>query len=418
LTQWTPRDGYFATLLAALFGRATFRSDGRQDTGGASGMAAGQIVSADAALKLSAVFACIRLRAQAVGAMPIRIWNINRDGTRTRNTDHWLNTLFRQPNQYQTRNEFFETVMINFDLHGNFYGLKTERANREVTSIVPIMAHQVEVHAKDDLTTERNYIVTRGVKKDDVSQRRMWHVPLMPSTGLVGLSPLQYAARTMGIGIAAEDRVATLAANGFKPTGVLMIDKVLKPEQRTQIRGQFDDLQEGKGDPLKVLEAGMKYQQISMNPKDVQLLETRKFSIEDIARFFDVPSVLINDTSATTVWGSGISEIKEGFYTLALQPVLEKLEASITRWLLLPSERDKIEVEFDFSRFLRGNESTRTSTLVAAISGLLLTIDEARAKEGLPPLPDDKGAVMYAQSQMIPIGSETEDDDEPQPTED
>jgi hypothetical protein len=89
--------------------------------------------------------------------------------------------------------------------------------------------------------------------------------------------------------------------------------------------------------------------------------------------------------------------------------------------LLSPVERDKIEVEFDFSRFLRGNESTRTSTLVAAISGMLLTIDEARAKEGLPPLPNGLGAVMYAQNQNVPIGSaapETENDDEPQPTED
>jgi HK97 family phage portal protein len=361
------------------------------------------------------------VRAQAVGAMPVKVWNINSDGTRTLNTDHWLNKLFAQPNQYQTRNEFFETVMINFDLHGNFYGLKTARANGQLTSILPIMAHQVEVHASSDLASERNYIVTRGVIKENFSQKSIWHVPLMPSNGLVGLSPLQAAARTMGIGIAAEDRVETLARNGFKPTGVLMIDKVLKPDQRAQIRGQFDDLQEGKGDPLKVLEAGMKYQAISMNPKDVQLLETRKFSVEDIARFFDVPSVLINDTSATTVWGSGISEIKEGFYTLALQPVLEKLEASIKRWLLSPVERDKMDVEFDFSRFLRGSESTRTSTLVAAISGLLHTIDEARAKEGLPPLPDGKGAVMYAQSQMIPIGSaapETENDDEAQPTED
>src|SRR3546814_15272532 len=91
--------------------------------------------------------------------------------------------------------------MINFDLHGNFYGLKTMRGNGSVTSILPIMAHQVEVHAKDDLVSDRSYIVTRGVKKDNVPQDRMWHVPLMPSNGLVGLSPLQCAARTMGIAI-------------------------------------------------------------------------------------------------------------------------------------------------------------------------------------------------------------------------
>src|SRR3546814_12010231 len=90
------------------------------------------------------------------------------------NTDHWLNALFNQPNQYQTRNEFFETVMINFDLHGNFYGLKTMRGNGSVTSILPIMAHQVEVHAQDDLVSDSSYIVTRGVKNDNVPHDRMW----------------------------------------------------------------------------------------------------------------------------------------------------------------------------------------------------------------------------------------------------
>src|SRR3546814_3939077 len=95
----------------------------------------------------------------------------------------------------------------------------------------------------------------------------MWHVPLMPSNGLVGLSPLQCAARTMGIGIAAEDRVETLARNGFKAGGVLTTAGLLSPEQRTALRQNFADLQAGEGDPLKVLEADMKFQQISMNPR-------------------------------------------------------------------------------------------------------------------------------------------------------
>jgi len=399
---WKPTDGYFGTLLAALIGQATRRVEGAQNSGGASGIGAGHHVTADAALKLSAVWACIKLVSEAVGAMPVRVWTIKPDGTREINKTHWASKLLNQsPNRYQTRNEFFETVVINLMMAGNSYCTYTRNTAGRVISLMPMMATQTEV--KWTKGNPRSYIFTDGRNVVALPQDRVWHAMLMPSNAIVGLSPLQYGARTMGIAISAEDRVSTLAANGFKPTGVLMLDKTLKPEQRTQIREQFFDLQEGQGDPLKVLEAGMTYQQISMAPKDVQLLETRRFSTEDICRFHGVPSILVNDTSASTVWGSGISEIKEGFYTLTIQPLLERLESSLEKWLLASDEHGNIEFEFDFSRFLRGNEKQRTETQASAVSGNLLTINEARALEGRAPVPN--GDVMYAQMQMIPIGS-------------
>lgn len=414
---WKPSDGYFGNLLAALLGQAIRRVDGQQDAGGGAGLGAGQLVSADAALKLSAVWACIRIVAEAIGAMRIQVWRRLGDGTRERADDHRIAELFRNPNRYQTRNEFLETLVINLMLAGNAYCHATRRANGEVINLMPMMATQTEVQWSAG--RDRRYLFTNGTDVAAFAQSSVWHLMLMPSNGIVGLSPLQYGARTMGIQIAAEDRVSTLAANGFKPTGVLMIDKSLKPEQREQVRGQFQDLAEGKGDPLKVLEAGMKYQAITMSPKDVQLLETRRFGVEEICRFYGVPSVLVNDTSATTVWGSGIGEIKEGFYALTLRPLLEKIETSIEKWLLPPSEKGTIEIEFDFSSLLRGNAKTRTETQAAAVAGNLMTINEARAEEGRPPVPN--GDVMYAQSQMIPIGSsapEVNDDDETQPPED
>lgn len=403
-----PVNGYFGTLLAALLGNATRRVEGQQNSGGGGGFGAGQHITADAALKLSAVWACVRLISEAVGAMPIKVWTVNDDGTKTENKDHWIYSLLNfSPNRYQTRNEFFETFTASLMLHGNAYVRHVKKTrSEEIISLMPMMPAQTEV----TLTAlgDRIYKFTDGKDVAVFAQDRVWHVPLMPTNTIVGLSPLQYGARSMGIAIASENRVQTLAANGFKPTGVLMIDKILKPEQREQIRNEFKNLQEGQGDPLKVLEAGLTYQQVSITPKDAQLLESRKFNVEDIGRIYGVPSVLINDTSASTVWGTGIGEIKEGFYTLTLQPLLEKIESSIVKWLIPPQERRKIEIEFEFSKFLRGNDQARTERLKTAISGNILTINEARATEGLAPVPN--GDVMYAQSQMIPIGSQASPD--------
>lgn len=410
VSVWTPQDGYFSTLLAALLGNATRRDIGKQQTGGSTySGGSGKAVNAETALKLSAVWACVRLLSESVGAMPINVWRIDRDGKRMLDTNHWLHSLLNNlPNRYQTRNEFFETITANLFLSGNAFVRKDIKpGNGQVTQLIPLSASQTEV----ELTAngDRIYKYSRGGNLQTLSQGEVWHMPLMPTNGVVGLSPLQYGARTMGIAMAAEDRVAKLASNGFKPTGVLMIDQLLKPGQRDAIREEFSDLMEGEGDPLRVLEAGMTFQSISMPPKDVQLLETRKFSIEDIARIYGVPSILINDTAASSTWGSGISEIKEGFYTLTLQPLLERIEASIKRWVLPTGERDRFEIEFDFTKFLRGNEAARVSTATSAISGNLLTIDEARERfDGLAPLPEGRGSVMYNQSQMIPLGSASE----------
>lgn len=418
---WKPSDGYFGTLLTALLGGgATRREQGKQNSGGGGGVGAGRAISADVALRVTAVWACIRLAAEAAGAMPIRMYENLPDGTRKEVTDHWLVKLLRKPNRYQTRNEFIETVIINLLVAGNSYvgkKFKNEGAAKgEITSLLSMSASQTEV----TLVSNGDKVFTTTTGKDAVVLRpdAVWHAMLMPSNSIVGLSPIQYGARSIGIADAADSRVSVLAANGFKPTGVLMFDKFLKADQREQIRKQFDDLQTGEGDPLKVLEAGMKYQQISLSPKDAQLIETRRFSVEDIGRLFGTPSVMINDTSASTVWGTGIGEIKQGYYTLTLQPMLLRLAASMERWLLEPGDRVKYSLEFDFAQFLRGDAKTQVETLTKAISGKLMTIDEARAVRGDPPLAGGKGAVMYDQSQMIPLGGEGATNDDPTDTED
>jgi HK97 family phage portal protein len=140
--------------------------------------------------------------------------------------------------------------------------------------------------------------------------------------------------------ITGEEWSSNVVGNGGKPTGVLMYDKILTKEQREQLRDRFRDLREGPTDALMTLEAGMKYEQISLSPQDVQLLEARRFQIEDIARFFGVPSVMINDTAGGTVWGSGIQQIIEGWYKLALRTELERIEASIVSNLLAVGERE------------------------------------------------------------------------------
>ena len=388
---------WYSPLLFG-FGIAGRREFGLQQANAGSYSVSNQTVNEDTALRLSAVWACVRLISETIGGLPINCYKIEPDGTKILDDEHPLAVLFsNKPNRYQNRVEFFETMAMQLALHGNAYAHITRRGGR-IISLLPLMAEQMEVSLMTDGSVAYKY--TDGKDVAAYASESIWHIKLM-SNGIVGLSPLAYARNSIGTGIAAESRISTLASNGFKPTGVLTIDKLLKPEQREAIRGQFADLQQGSGDPLRVLEAGMTYQQVSMNPKDVQLLETRRFQIEDIARFFGVPSVLINDTSSSTTWGSGIEQIVQGFYKLGLRPYLERFEASIQNSLLSLDDRRNFEFEFDFGALLRGDEKTRYSTYKEAVLNGLKTINECRQSEGLAPV--EGGEVPYMQSQMVPI---------------
>ena len=148
----------------------------------------------------------------------------------------------------------------------------------------------------------------------------------------------------------------------------------------------------------------MKYQPISMTPQDIELMQSRRYQIEDIARFFGVPSVLINDTNASTVWGSGVEQIVQGFYKLSLRPYLSRLESSMESWLLSPSERasGNVKVRFDFDEFLQQSQADRVKMYKEAVTGGFMTPNEARRLEGWSDI--DGGNEGYMQQQMIPLG--------------
>jgi HK97 family phage portal protein len=355
-------------------------------------------VSFDTAMQLSAVWACARLITETVASLPVVFSRVSPEGLRAPDNTSDIAQLFAgKVNPYQTRQEFMETFVLNLVMHGNAYAVKVKSGNH-VVSLVPLMSAQIETRLLRDGRIVHYYYHDEGVTAYDADS--VWHVKLF-GNGIVGLSPLGYARNTMGVALAGENRVSQIFSNGGKPSGVLMIDKVLNKEQRDQIRREFNTLREGNEDRLMVLEAAMKYEQISMTPEDIQLLESRRFQIEDIARFFGVPSVLINDTVSSTTWGSGIHEIVQGFYKLNIRPYLERIESSIIQNLMAPGSRRAAHVEFDFDALLRADMGARYEGWQKGINAGMITPNEARAAENLPPV--EGGDTLLVNGTMIPI---------------
>lgn len=366
-----------------------------------------QEVDIDRALQVSSVFACVRLISETVSTLNPKVYRVNPNGSKEYLPEHPLNRILcGRANSFQTGQEFLELMTVQLCLQGNAYALKQRNSVGDLVGLVPLMPSQMEVTLLDNKRLRYQYTV--GGKVSEYSQNDIWHVKLM-GNGAIGLSPLQYARTTFGIGIAAEKTVAKLFANGAKPSGILMVDQILKPEQRQMIREKFQGISSGSDSNLFVLEANMKYQQISMTPEDIELLSSRKFQVEDIARFFGVPSVLINDLSATSVWGSGIHEIVQGWYKLGLRPYLVRLATSGKISLLGRDEQDDHEIMFDLDPLLQVGRRDRYQGHREGITAGFLTVNEARRMEGL----EDKegGDDLRIQAQMVNLdnpGGESE----------
>lgn len=389
---------FWQNIWTWLGGSGTARNAGDQISGPMGYAAPSPVeVNEDSAMQLSAVWACVRLLSETVASLPVNVYRKTATG-RELAPDHWLSLLMaRKPNRYQTKVEFFETLMLNLALHGNAYA-KITKVGGKIRSLLPLMASQIETKLLADGSVVHLYHADGNV--DVLSAESVWHVKLY-GNGIVGKSPLAFGRNMFGIAQAAEQSVGKIYANGGKPSGVLSFDRLLTPAQRASVRENFATLTTGTDDRLLVIEQGMKFDAVSMSPQDIELLASRKHQIDEIARWFGVPSILINQNEGSTTLGSSTAEIISGFYKLNLRPYLERIEASVKTWLFTPEEANQYEFEFDFEGLLRSDLKSRLEGYRTAVAGTILTPNEVRRIEGWPRV--DGGDVLLSQVNMTPI---------------
>ncbi|WP_297924194.1 phage portal protein [uncultured Agitococcus sp.] len=387
------------TSITSWFGLAPAEPKrGRQYASTVAGATA-KPVTFDTAMTVSAVFACIRLLAETVSSLPLNMYKLDSEGNRTLDSQHDLIKLLKyRPNRRQTRIEFFEQLMLNLVSSGNAYVLRGMMGKRLVSlQVLNSGSVEPELLANGDLIY--HWQQQDGTRKK-LTEAEVWHVRLF-GNGLVGLSPLSHAKKAIGVALAGDDKITHLMSNGAKPTGTLLAQNWPTKEQRDALRTEMNGLINGDQTELAVLGGGMKFEAMSLTPEDLELLATRRFSLEEIARIFGVPSVLINDTSASTVWGSGIDSIINGFYKFDLRPYLEKLEISMVVNLLPRTEWESYELEFDADAILRANLKDRVEATSKQVLSGYMTPNEARKSEGRQPKPN--GDQLLVPSNMTTI---------------
>ena len=189
---------------------------------------AGRRVSPALALKLTAVFGCVRVLAESVGMLPCFLYQSTDNGRIKAPKEKLYSLLYVAPNEYMTPQEFWEYLIGCLCLRGNFYAYKV-KVFGEVVELLPLLPDSV--HPKLNEKWEPVYQVTfPDGSCETLSQNEIWHVRTFTTDSLVGLSPISYARQAIGLGLATEEHGARLFNNGAVPRGVLQTDDSLTEE--------------------------------------------------------------------------------------------------------------------------------------------------------------------------------------------
>ena len=389
--QLTPKYGW-------VFGRST----------------SGKTVNEKTALSVSAVYACVRVLSESLASLPLDLFKYLPNRGSEKDREHPLyRVLHDEPNPEMTSFTFRETEMSHLLTWGNAYSQIIRNYGGQVIGLYPLMPDRMEVHRDD--TTGAIYYVYR-VRKDDVVEGLkagdpvrlesddVLHIPGLGFDGLIGYSPIAMMRNSIGASLAADEYSSKFYENGATPSGVLEHPGVLKDPEK--LRDSWHKAYGGSSNAGKVaiLEEGLTFKSISISPADAQLIEARKFQIEDIARIFRVPPHMIGDLEHATF--SNIEHQSLEFVKYTLGPWMARWEQAMDRALLNSSEKADRYIQFNAEGLLRGDLKSRNDAYAVARQNGWMSANDIRRKEGLDLIPAELGGDRYlCNGNMVDIAS-------------
>lgn len=371
-----------------------------------SGSTAGQVVTSESAMRLAAVYGCVRLIAGSVSAMPRQIKRRVDEKTRVDASGHSLaEVLNRRPNAWQRPSQFVGMMQAHVLLMGNAYAKITRGARGQVIALTPLHPARVQVRQREDLRKE--FVWTRSDGQQFVfAQDEMLHLFLLTVDGVRGISPIAHARQTIGLSLAMEQHGAKMFENGATISGALSLPADAPPlteEQVQRLRTSMEDYRSGgqREGKMLLLEGGIKWEQMALAAKDAEWIEARKFGRTDIAMLFGVPPHMIGDTERTSGASVGIEAQTQGYVTFTLEPHLSMWEEALNIDCLDPAARredDGVFVRFNRQSLVRGDIKTRWEAYKTALQWGVSSPNDVLAKEDENPR--EGGDIYYPPPNM------------------
>lgn len=347
-------------------------------------------VSADTAMRISTVYSCIRVRAESIAMLPIRLYKIGADGSKTLAFNSDLYKLVHsQPNAWQTAAEFWENCVWCLDVYGNFYAYIV-RVGDAVTELIPLQNNCVSVNYKLNTNIPEYQITIKADGKNNtqtrtiiVGEEDMLHIRLNTFDGLHGLSPIAQVNKLMFNADSTEDLAGKIYQSGAITSGVLQTDAKLDKATHKAIRDAFYSQYvgtENAGKPM-ILDSGMKYQQFRISLTDAQFIESRKYDRDEICGVFRIPPHMVANLDHATF--SNIEQQNLQFVNQSLMPYIRRIEQRLNKCLLADRKFRNYRFKFDLSSLLRGDSTAQVNYIKSLLDSGVMTINDALTELGM-----------------------------------
>jgi len=345
-------------------------------------------VSEDNALTFSAVYAAVRIISETIASIPLNVYQADGE-TRVKAVGHPVQDLLaKAPNSVSSTFTFREAMASNLVLHGNAYAKIEMNAAGRPTALIPLNPMKVEVKVVEG---EKVYVFD---EKHTYLDYEMLHFVGLSFNGLVGKSPLAMAREAVAIGLAAQEYGARFYSNGANAGGVITAPGRLNSEVVKRLRESWNRAQSGLGSShsTAILEEGMKYEKIGLDPEAAQFLQSRKFQVNEIARIFRIPPSYLADLENSSTRANTEQQAIQ-FVRDCITPYVRRMEVELNRKLFREDEPN-LYAYFTMEGLMRGDQKARYEAYAVARNWGWLSVNDIRDLENLNPV---EGGDIYLQ---------------------
>ena len=378
-----------------------------------------QNVNANTALKVSTVYACVHRKASTLAMIPLETMRKLPDGGHEAVTNHrTYRQLNSRPNPWQTSFEWRMMGQTHKMLRGNFYNLIRYYPGRGVNDLIPLHPDRVWpfivtpngsiYYMYDNSPTPPpgsklfyQYFHING-ESEIYDASEILHIRGLSDNGIVGKTAVKVMAESIGLAMAMEEQGSRLFENGAQISKVFKHPKALGDEGYDRLKKQLDEYTGVRNSHKTILlEDGMEIESISMTKQDSQFIESRKFQVEDICSFLDVPMMLIHRSGDKNQTFASAEVINQMFITYNMQPEFENWEQRLKSSLLFDNEQEYYFC-FDFDAIMRGDSTARAAYYKSRFDTGSITPNDIKRKEGESPYDNEESNLTYLTSGTMP----------------
>ena len=368
---------------------------------GAAPTSAGVDVNEWTALNSSAVFACIRILSETVASIPLHLYERTGDGKERAEQHRLYSVLHDMANPEMSAFTFRETLQGHLGSWGNAYAEIQRNQRNEVTALWPLLPDRTWPERIEG-TRELVYNTTIAGRAFRLPKERVLHISFFGYDGMVGYSPIRLGRESIVLAQATEQYGSKFFSNDTRPNGFLKHPGKLSQNAKENLRKQFEDRHQGLDNShrLAVLEEGVDFQSVGIPPEDAQMLQTRKFQIAEIARWYRMQLHKLAEMDSATF--SNIEQQAIEFVQDTIYPWVSRWEAAIKTQLLSRQERNRYFPEFLMEGLLRGDTQSRFNAYAIARQWGWMSANDVRERENMNKLPGEQGDVYLSPMNMVP----------------